>query len=337
MTDLQVHRSRQGSQVDIIIPCKAIDSYVEKCLAHCNSLNYENFQIILLPDQKIERSLPKTEIISTGSVYPSEKRNIGIKNSFGEFCAFVDSDAYPHEQWLANALTIFADEKVGCVGGPNLIPPDSLLYEQVGTDILYSRLGVGAFPKKKYKKGLYEVRELSSSNLIVRRELLEAIGGFDITLLTAEDAKLCFQINEKDYKVIFAEEVVVYHHRRPIFLPFLESIAIYGRDKAFLLKEFFSFHKLHYFLPSLFLVGLVFGLVLSIKSHLILQVYMAVMFIYFLLILLQSLIFPGVKRKLLIFCGIPLTHIFYGVGFIKGLMGSRERVKNSWLAKKSQV
>lgn len=337
MAELEAYGWKQRKEVDIIIPCQAMDSYVEQCLTHCSNLNYENFRIILLPDQEIDRSLPNTEIIPTGPVYPSEKRNIGVKNSLGEFCAFIDSDAYPHKHWLTNALAIFSDEKVGCVGGPNLIPPESPLYEQVGTDILYSRLGVGAFPKKEYRKGIYEVKELSSSNLIVRRELLEAIGGFDITLLTAEDAKLCFAISQRDYKVIFAEEAVVYHHRRPIFLPFLKSVAIYGRDKAFLLKEFFSFDKLYYFLPSLFLLGLVFGFVLSIKSQLIFQVYTAVMVIYFLLIFLQSLMFPGVKRKLLIFCGIPLTHIFYGMGFIQGFMGNRERVKNSWLAKKSQV
>ena len=61
-------------KVSIIIPCKDIDAQTSECIDTCRNLDYDNFEIIVLPD---------------------DKRNIGAKNSTGEYLAFIDSDAYP--------------------------------------------------------------------------------------------------------------------------------------------------------------------------------------------------------------------------------------------------
>ena len=52
------------------------------------------------------------KIIATGPVSPGVKRNIGVKNSNGEFCAFIDNDAYPRSDWLTNALKYLEDPQV---------------------------------------------------------------------------------------------------------------------------------------------------------------------------------------------------------------------------------
>ena len=52
------------------------------------------------------------KIVSTGSITPAAKRNIGIANSIGEICAFIDSDAYPRRDWVSNATKYFNDPRV---------------------------------------------------------------------------------------------------------------------------------------------------------------------------------------------------------------------------------
>jgi glycosyltransferase involved in cell wall biosynthesis len=101
--------------VSIIIPCKEKDNYTTECVEHCKRLDYSNFEIILLPDYPTQM-INGVKVITTGPVAPGVKRNIGVKNSNGEFCAFIDNDAYPRGDWLTNALKHFEDSWVGGVG-----------------------------------------------------------------------------------------------------------------------------------------------------------------------------------------------------------------------------
>ena len=89
--------------VSIIIPCKEVDQYTKESIAGCKQLDYSNFEIILLPDSSIE-IIAGVKVIPTGPLSPGYKRNIGVKNAKGEFCAFIDNDAYPRSDWLANGL-----------------------------------------------------------------------------------------------------------------------------------------------------------------------------------------------------------------------------------------
>jgi len=101
------------SHVSVIIPFTTFDNYVLESITYCLSMNYSNFNIILLPDDKI--SLPrilkkndKIKIIIIGSKKISEKRNIGLKNNpNSNFYAFIDSDAYPDRNWLKKRLKCF--------------------------------------------------------------------------------------------------------------------------------------------------------------------------------------------------------------------------------------
>jgi cellulose synthase/poly-beta-1,6-N-acetylglucosamine synthase-like glycosyltransferase len=40
--------------VSIIIPCKEIDNYTKECVNYCKKLDYENYDIIVLPDEQNE-------------------------------------------------------------------------------------------------------------------------------------------------------------------------------------------------------------------------------------------------------------------------------------------
>src|SRR3990170_6230267 len=97
--------------VSIIIPCKDTDDYTRECIKHCKQLNYDSYEIILLPDDSKE-VIQDIKVIATGPVPPGVKRNIGVENSRGEFCAFIDSDAYPRSDWLANAVEYLEDLEI---------------------------------------------------------------------------------------------------------------------------------------------------------------------------------------------------------------------------------
>jgi GT2 family glycosyltransferase len=306
--------------ISVIIPFAKWDRNTEKCVDGCLKLKYKNFEIILLPDFGIGKKFDKRiRVIETGKVKPSVKRNIGVKNAKGKIIAFIDDDAYPEREWINKALKYLKFDQVGIVGGPNLTPKESSVLEKASGDIFSSFLGAGSFALRYSAKKSRVVNELPSCNLFVKKELFNKVNGFDTSLLTAEDAKLCFGVKKLGKKVVYAPDLIVYHHRRKLFLPHLKQVFIYGRDKAFLVKEDFSKDKLFYFFPSLFVIGLLIGLILSFFSFYIKVTYLCVIFIYLILDLVSSLK-VSLKRAYLVFIGTILTHLSYGLGFIWGLL-----------------
>lgn len=314
-----------NSFISIIIPCRRIDKYVKECLNHCLELDYQNFEIILLPDDELEGKLSfhtdKIKIITTGPVKPSIKRNLAIKKSQADILAFIDADAYPVSNWLKAALKYFNDENIGMVGGPNITPPADSLTQKASGEIFSSVVGTGLISlrylaRHKFRRGL-SVKEMPSCNLLVRRDLAQKIGGFDEKLLTGEDSKFCFQARKLGKKIINAPDVIVYHHRRRLFWDHFKQVWIYGRDKSWVIKEDFSWDKFYYFIPSFFILGLIGGLIIW-PIYWLRLIYLGVIIFYLLIVLLASL--KRLAIAPLIFMGIILTHILYGLGFIWGLI-----------------
>ena len=163
--------------VSIIIPCKDVDSYTRECIEYCRRLDYPNFEIILLPDYSTE-AIDGVIIIETGSVPPGFKRNIGVKNSSGEFCAFIDNDAYPRSDWLTNAVKCFENPEVGGVGGPGLTPSEDCSMQKAGGYVLSSFM-VGSLSNRYKTKGCFESDDIHSCNFIARKAVVEETGGWN--------------------------------------------------------------------------------------------------------------------------------------------------------------
>jgi len=313
--------SSQIAKVSIIVPCKNIDSYAQECIECCLALDYPSFEILLLPDLPSSWELRGVEIISTGPVKPAAKRNIGTKQAAGEFYAFIDSDAYPRRDWLKNALKRFQDLDVAGVGGASITPEgDSLMQKASGT-VYSSTMGGFRFAFRYSSKQLQETDDLPSCNLIVRASVFEETGGFDERFLTGEDTEACMDIvHRQRKKLVYAPDVVVYHHRRPLFKPHLKQVWTYARHRGLFAKIFpRTSRRLTYFIPSVLVTGLAVGLLLSfipIVKFLFTMAYGT----YLLGIVLSGLATKNIKLSLIVPLGIFLTHLTYGVGFISGLL-----------------
>jgi cellulose synthase/poly-beta-1,6-N-acetylglucosamine synthase-like glycosyltransferase len=308
-------------KISIVVPFREMNVYVQECLTYCLALSYDDFDIILLPDTPMPSPHRKVRVIPTGPVFPAMKRNMAIQQTDAEYCAFIDSDAYPcRPDWLTQAAAILKDPTVGCVGGPNHAPPDASVRERIGTEILFCRLGRGAIPSKSIPGHRhYSIKELPSSNLIGKTELLRKIEGFPTNVLTGEDAFMCFKVTDAGYKIIYSDDVAVYHHRRPFLIPCLRSFFVYGRDKGILFRTAFTPDKLFYCIPTASTAFLTFGWLLIYIWPLFRFIYFTITCLYIALVFLQSMFFSSLPVKLYGLIGIPLSHGVYGAGFVKGV------------------
>lgn len=255
---------------------------------------------------------------------------MALKHAKGEILAFLDDDAYPVRDWLSRAADNFRDENVAAVGGP-AITPDSDSARQKASGLVYSSFLVsGSYAYRYLPKKRREVDDFPSCNLFVRRSIFEQVGGFSTQFWPGEDTKLCLDITCKlRKKIIYDPEVVVYHHRRRLFLPHLRQVANYALHRGYFVKRFPQTSlRISYFLPSILFSGIVAGGILSLFLSTLRLCYLSGLTLYVLVVLASS-IYAGFRFLHLVFSGIITTHLAYGLYFLEGLFSAKLKEENN--------
>lgn len=315
----------------IIIPVKYINDYICEAVEHHLRLDYSDFEVLIFPDEIRNEDRrhewfgnPKIRVIASGSTGPAEKRDMALEHAAGDIFAFIDDDAYPRSDWLKNAALILEDPDVGAVGGPAVTAPGDDIWKQGSGKVFESFLCSGGYARRYAPKKRLEDDDIPSVNLIVKREVFEAVNGFDSNFYPGEDTKLCLDIVNFGKKLIYDPGVLVYHHRRSLYRGHLKQVANYARHRGYFAKKLpqTSLRPM-YFVPSLFLLGVVCGPALSLVFHILWGVYAGVLAVYFIMAAASLLPCGSVRLFLLSLAGIFLTHLSYGFFFIRGL-ASRE-------------
>lgn len=308
-------------KISIIIPIGEKSDYLEETVHYILEQTHKDFEIIILPNNKIKDfKNKKIKVIETGKINPADKRDIGSGIAKGEVLAFIDDDAYPDKDWLKNALKNFENKEIVAVGGPGLTPKKDSFMQQIGGKILESKLASGTEDYRcKIKKRKF-VEDYPSFNFFVRKNTFDKIRGFDYRYWRGEDTALCLKLI-KYGKIIYDPNVVVYHHKRALFLKHLRQIWKCALYRGFFAKKFpKTSRKFAYFVPSLFLFGLLFGFIVSFYNLYLMIIYIDVLIIYFTLLIIESIKINDFKGAVILIPGIFLTHIVYGFAFLIGLI-----------------
>lgn len=338
-------------KISIIIPVKIINDYLRReTIPAILNQTYKNLEIIILPDKVSKEKFSQTRIIPTWpKTGPADKRDIGARNAKGQILAFLDDDSYPDKNWLKNAIEIFTNYKpsaishklVTAVCGPTLTPPSNNLRQKASGYVWSTWLGSGG--AGTYRCAIsprQEVDDYPTVNFLVRKKDFVAVGGFDSHFWPGEDTKLCLDLTQKlKKKIIYDPKVLVYHHRREVFELHLKQISRYAIHRghfARILPQ--TSLRVGYFVPTIFVLGL-FGTPILIFILEIFQLcaisiplfllYLFSIFVYTILLLITSVqVYLKEKNLTLAFLVIPsifITHVVYGVLFIKGFFSPKLR------------
>ncbi|MFC1692739.1 glycosyltransferase [Candidatus Latescibacterota bacterium] len=314
-------------RVSIIIAVGEPGEYILECIGHCLELDYPDFEIIVLPDEAWEPPDPRIRVIPTGKIRPAEKRDRGVQESTGDIVAIIDDDAYPERDWLMQAFRHFSDPDVAAVGGPGLTPPTDSLRQRISGWIYESPM-VSSSYTYRYKPGvLRDVDDYPTSSLLIRKSDFVQAGGFDTDYWPGEDTILCLKLtHELGKRIVYDSEVRVYHHRRKIFSGHLRQIKSYALHRGFFARKFPQTSlRISYFVPSLFALFSLLGWMSIWAGEGLFIVWAAVMCMYGVLVLVFSLKSFNLLAVAGVFTGTFITHIVYGLWFVKGLLSSELR------------
>ncbi len=337
----------------IVIPVKELNDYLSESIPFLLQLPDKNFDIYLLPDayrgavrnrpvplSKLSqdpyfKTMPgfaknrsRLRLIPTGPMGPAGKRDRAARMSRADVLAFLDDDAFPDKRWLTVAGKYFSTG-VEALGGPAITPPGVSTREEASGLVFETYLGGGNYRYRYRSLGKpFLVDDYPTVNLLVNRKAFLKIGGFDSRYWPGEDTKFCLDFTQAGYKILYVPSLVVWHHRRPLFGPHLKQISAYAKHRGFFAKRFPKTSlRIAYFMPTFFLLGILFGWLPGLVFEPMLWAYGQVLLFYSVVNLVNGWLLarktPFLRRlalAALTAAGVLLTHLFYGFHFVRGLL-----------------
>jgi hypothetical protein len=217
-----------------------------------------------------------------------------------------------------------------------LCPPDAPELEKIFAVVLASWLAFGPSRARYARVGTARPtgeKELILCNLMARRDAVLELGGFNEALYPNEENALMDELQQRGGKLIYDPEFFVHRRPRHSLSAFAKMLRTYGRGRAEQFREHPTFGSALNFIPPIFclyLVALIAWELFPVNSALApvkLWAAMPLAF-YALVVILQTLAsIPsnGMARSLFAMPLLVASHIFYGIGFWRGLFTKLHR------------
>jgi N-acetylglucosaminyl-diphospho-decaprenol L-rhamnosyltransferase len=210
---------------------------LERCLKsimHCkDEIDHET---IVVDNGSNDHTLEMLERFNSVKVIKNQRnlgmapaRNIGIKNAKGSYLFFLDSDTEIYCGCLMNAVKALESNRDAWIGGCKTYRADGTLEYNAKSfytlqAILYRRTFLGkVFPNspclhkhlnqdKDYTKN-FDTDWVAGAALIVRREAIEKLGGFDERFTHYfDDYDLCYRAWKMGGRVIYIADSPIVHY-----------------------------------------------------------------------------------------------------------------------------
>ncbi len=222
----------QTPRVSVVVCSLNGGATLDECLRSLIALDYPDYEVIVVDDGSTDDSreilarFPEVRAIHQAHSGLSVARNAGLRYATGALIAYTDSDCVADRNWLIYLVHQLLRSGAAAVGGPNLSPEDGWLATCVAaapgqpTHVLVSDQVAEHIP---------------GCNMAFRREVLEAIKGFDPQFRKAgDDVDICWRIQHEGLLITFAPGAFVWHHRRQNPRSYLRQQAGYGEAEALL-------------------------------------------------------------------------------------------------------
>ncbi|TLG72579.1 glycosyltransferase [Culicoidibacter larvae] len=285
--------------VTVMVPAHNEERVIEATVRRILAMNYphEKMEIRIINDrsqdntkQIVKRIIKMYEkrdiqLINTADCEDagggkSQALNYGRQNARGEFLCVYDADAAPEQNALLLLVRkVLENEEYGAVFGRNKARNRNrnMLTRMINLELITSQRVVHTGRWQFFRLG-----QIPGTNFIVRRSIIDEIGGWDVDALT-EDTELGFEIMARGYRIALEsraeayqqepEQLSVYIKQRTrwakgnLYVVLKNVKRMFGRnDWRIKLETFYYLSTYFWFLVAvmisntLFIIGLIFNL-----------------------------------------------------------------------------
>lgn len=230
--------------LSMVIPSYNTKDLLADCISSIaqNPPTKQSFEIIVVDNASSDGTVEMLHRLSSKDLklkIISNKKNLGFaravnqgwKKAQGKFVLFLNSDTMVKKDALG-ALASYAEghKDVGAISGKLILrngkldpdchrgfpTPWSSLTFFLGLESIFPKSRVFAQYHQgwKNKNAIHEIDAGAGALLLVKRDVLEEIGGWDENyFFYGEDLDLCYRIKQAGYKIVFHPKAEVVHYK----------------------------------------------------------------------------------------------------------------------------
>jgi len=179
------------------------------------------------------QTLRPAEVEIAVGIRPNGKaRNVGVSRTSGDILVFIDDDAVlGGDDTIARLVQpLLADPSIGVTGTAKLLPPDADGWQRrVAREVPRIEHPIVDAPLETNPPlDGHGYIEITTTCCAMRRDVFDAVGGFDNQLVRGVDTEFFYRIRRLGYRFILVPHAWVYHPAPPTLYALLRKHFYYG-------------------------------------------------------------------------------------------------------------
>jgi len=320
--------------ITIVMPVRNEERFIAATIQQLLNQDYprDRYEIIVADGESRDRTCEIVEEIarthsqvilrSNPGHLPSSGRNVGFKNAKGDIFLVIDGHCQiPNNQLFINVVDCFKKSRAQCLGRPQpfIIPEEPNMQKAIA---LARSSWLGHSSNSFIHSGNEGFVSPVSVGCAYKREIFEKIGFVDESFDACEDVEFNYRIEKAGFKTFFSPKITVHYYSRDTLAGLWKQLIRYGKGRFNFIFKHPEAINLDMFLPAALVIGIIFGPLFKFINNYFLWIYIAILLLYFSLIVCESIKLGmkngfGLIAKLII--TFPVIHVGLGVGMISGV------------------
>jgi glycosyltransferase involved in cell wall biosynthesis len=214
---MAIERQFNRLRISVVIPARKAQATIGQCLRSLETQVRKPDEVIIVinppedptfvhvKELSYKLSLPIKILLSSEGV--GSARNIGVAAASGDIIAFIDSDEVAHPYWLQYIEKVFIENPEAMVVGGSIIYVESLDQMLINPPEI----------NKVFSCSLGHVYNIRTGNMAFKKSVINLVGNFDPWFKVChEDTDFIFRLTEYKIKMLYCENIIVYHIKKKI-------------------------------------------------------------------------------------------------------------------------